>query len=81
MKFLILLPLACLAGCSALQGVQEDVTFFLEAAAESGAIEGVVAAVASPSIVTATNAIAGLITLIAGGAGGVYGYKRGKNGK
>lgn len=79
-KLLLILPIAGLTGCSALQGMQEDAAFFLKAAAESGAVEDVVTAVANPSVLTATNAIAGLITVIAGGTGAVWGHHRGRNG-
>lgn len=80
MRILLLFPLTAITGCSALQGIQDDAAFFLQAAAESGAVEQVVTAVVSPSVVTATNAIAALITVLAGGTGAVWGHHRGKNG-
>ena len=80
-KMLLLIPFIGLTGCSALQGIQQDAAHFIQAAADSGATEKIVQAVASPSIVTASHAIAALLTVVAGGAGGVYGYRKGANGK
>ena len=74
-----------LAGCSALQEIQENAQSIMGGVVESfvgtNAGEKIVEAVVSPSVISVTEGLLAAVAVLTGGVAGWVGVKKGKNGK
>jgi hypothetical protein len=81
-KLIPILLLMPLAGCAAVQEIQENAQAILGGVVESfvgsNAGDKIVEAVVSPSVISVTEALLASVAVITGGVAGYVGVKRGK---
>ena len=81
MKYLLILTVLPLAGCSAIREIQDNaqalIAGVVDSASDSQLPPKVVAAVVSPSVISITEALLASIAGLTGGLAGYAGVKRG----